>query len=132
MEQDYVLHHLIPQSVDGSTSLILDRAREFRLRFHVASIPLGWAWLIPAFHLPEPLPSTTAPVSNRIHTLHFPRSQIDFAIGPGASIHVILVRLEEVPENEEAGTARLLREEEERDLGMEDRGGEVAVEEGQE
>ena len=127
--QRYNVHHLIPQPADGSISLVLDRTREFRLRFHLASIPLGWAWLIPAFHLPEPVPSDSRPATKRIHTLHFPRSQIDFAIGPGAAIHEILVRLEEVSVDEEAGTARVLGVKEEIKLGMEDRRGEGSVRE---
>jgi phosphatidylinositol-3,4,5-trisphosphate 3-phosphatase/dual-specificity protein phosphatase PTEN len=90
MSQEYNVHNLIRQVAEGSTSLILDRTREFRMRFRLASVPLGWATLIPAFHLPEPLPSTSTPPIKRIYTLHFPRSQIDFAIGPGAAIHQIL------------------------------------------
>ena len=95
------MHHLIPLPSDGSKALILDRARELRLRFHLGSVPLGWAWFIPAFHLPETLAQDSKPPTRRIHTLHFPRSQIDFAIGPGAAIHEILVRLEEVAEQAE-------------------------------
>lgn len=94
------------------------------MKFHIASIPLGWAWLIPAFHLPEPLPG-----SKRIHTLHFPRSQIDFAIGPAAAIHQILVNLEEVAEGEEGVTARLLSPNEKRKDGFQDSKGEESIRE---
>ena len=108
------MHHLIPQLTEASQDLILERNREFRMKFHLASVPLGWAWLIPAFHLPEP-----HPVTQRVHTLHFPRSQVDFAIGPGAAIHDILVRLEEVQEQEVAPTARQLSDDEEWRVGLE-------------
>lgn len=64
-----------------------------------------------------------------MHTLHFPRSQIDFAIGPGAAIREILIRLEEVAEDESSDTARLLSLEEERKKGMEDKRGEDSVRE---
>lgn len=55
--------------------------------------------MIPAFHLPEPLPISTTPQPARTHTLHFPRSQIDFALGAGALIEEMIVRLEEVPQD---------------------------------
>ncbi|KAL7419116.1 Telomerase protein component 1 [Cryptotrichosporon argae] len=88
-----VVHHLVPPE-----RLVLDRAREFRTKLHLGALPLGWAWLIPAFHLPEPLPG--AP---RTHALHLPRNQIDFALGPGASIQEVIVRLEEVVDEEHVG-----------------------------
>jgi phosphatidylinositol-3,4,5-trisphosphate 3-phosphatase/dual-specificity protein phosphatase PTEN len=62
---------------------------------------MGWAWLIPAFHLPEPLPVSSTPDPKRTHSLHFSRSQIDFALGAGALIEEMIVRLEEVPQDEE-------------------------------
>ncbi|KAK8847604.1 hypothetical protein IAR55_005463 [Kwoniella newhampshirensis] len=124
--QDYVVHHLKP----NSRSLILDRSREFRLKFHLASVPLGWTWLIPAFHLPEPR-TTTAEQTSRIHTLHFPRSQIDFPLGPGQAIHQVLVRLEEVPDDEKEGTARLMDEDEEREEGLDETRGEKVKEDGE-
>ncbi|WWD21702.1 hypothetical protein CI109_106189 [Kwoniella shandongensis] len=121
--QDYVVHHLKPDS----SSIILDRSREFRLKFHLASVPLGWTWLIPAFHLPEP----SADRVNRTHTLHFPRSQIDFPLGPGQAIHQILVRFEEVPEGDKEDTARLMSEEEEREEGVNETSGERVKEDGE-
>lgn len=78
---------------------------------------MGWLWLIPAFHLPEPLPNSTTEL-NRVHTLHFPRSQLDFPLGPGAAVRSVLVRLEEVPEGQGGGTARLMSPEEERSAGV--------------
>ncbi|WRT64569.1 uncharacterized protein IL334_001501 [Kwoniella shivajii] len=126
--QDYIVHHLTP----SKDSLILDRSREFRLKFHLASVPLGWTWLIPAFHLPEP-PSRSSfePPQKRTHTLHFPRSQIDFPLGPGQSIHEILVRLEEVPEEDREATARLMSDEEEKKEGVDETNRELVKEEGE-
>lgn len=111
-----VVHHLHPRSADGSDTITLDRRRELRLKFHLASVPLGWAWLIPAFHLPEPLPSG----SPRRHDLTFPRSQIDFAIGPGHLIDRIVITLEEIPDVEPASATRLMTDAEERDFGADD------------
>lgn len=111
--QDRVVHHLIPADPDGSP-IILDRSREFRLKFHLASLPLGWAWLIPAFHLREPTPPTV-----RTHTLRFPRSQIDFPLGPGQAIEEIEVKIEEVSTEDPATPARLFSDEEEDNHGEE-------------
>ncbi|WVR04807.1 hypothetical protein IAU60_001819 [Kwoniella sp. DSM 27419] len=122
--KDYTIHHLTA----AHPPLILDRSREFRMKFHLASVPLGWAWMIPAFHLPEPR-STAASASDdpRTHALYFPRSQIDFAIGPGHAIHEILVRLEEVSEEDQGETAKLMSEQEERQEGVDDTRGENTV-----
>ncbi|OCF33832.1 hypothetical protein I317_01324 [Kwoniella heveanensis CBS 569] len=124
--EDYITHHLTP----AHSSLILDRSREFRMKFHLASIPLGWAWMIPAFHLPEP-PADGGSSDKRTHTLYFPRSQVDFPLGPGQSIHQIVVRLEEVPEGDKEQTARLMTDEEERKEGVEDDKGERVKEDGE-
>ncbi|WWC59678.1 uncharacterized protein I303_102240 [Kwoniella dejecticola CBS 10117] len=126
--EKYVVHHLTP----SNNSLILDRSREFRMKFHIASVPLGWTWMIPSFHLPEPPAKTSAePPQKRTHTLHFPKSQVDFPLGPGQAIHEILVRLEEVPEDEKEETARLMSDEEERREGVDDTRGEKVVEDGE-
>ena len=95
------------------------------MKFHLASIPLGWAWLIPAFHLPE-----DGGGLNRVHTLSFPRSQIDFAVGPGSAIEKILVRMEEVADVGEA-PARLLSDGEEVEQGVDDTKGEKVKEDGE-
>ena len=92
-------------------------------------MPLGWAWIIPAFHLPEP-PNRTH-LAGRVHSLNFSRTQIDFPLGPGASIHQVIIRLEEVADGDERDTAKLLSHEEERLAGMEDRTGEDVKEEGE-
>jgi phosphatidylinositol-3,4,5-trisphosphate 3-phosphatase/dual-specificity protein phosphatase PTEN len=125
--QEYIVHHLISKD----SSIILDRGREVRLKLHLASMPLGWAWMIPAFHLPEPVASSTDSQPIRTHTLDFRRSQIDFPLGPGQSIHRVLVRLEEVPESEHAEPSRLMSDEEERRSGVEDHKGEDVKEEGE-
>lgn len=98
---------------------MLDRSREFRLKFHLGSLPLGWAWIIPSFHLREPTPPT-----NRTHTLRFPKSQLDFPLGPGQAVQEIVIKLEEVPAEDPGSPARLLSEEEERREGLDDTGGE--------
>ncbi|KAK6903504.1 hypothetical protein I203_107008 [Kwoniella mangroviensis CBS 8507] len=126
--ENYVVHHLTP----SNNSLILDRSREFRMKFHLASVPLGWTWLIPAFHLPEPPAKSSAePPKMRTHILHFPRSQTDFPLGPGQAIHQILVRLEEVPEDDKEETARLMSDEEEKREGVDERQKEKVVEDGE-
>jgi len=112
--QERVVHHLVPKA-----ALVLDRAREMKIKFHLGSLPLGWAWFIPAFHLPEPVPST-----NRTHTLKFPRSQVDFPLGPGQAIEEIVVKIEEIPVTDGAKPAPLLSEQEEKQEGLDDQRGE--------
>lgn len=116
--QERIVHHLTPKTTEGE-SLILDRSREMRVKFHLGSLPLGWTWLIPAFHLQEPVPPT-----NRTHTLRFPRSQIDFPLGPGQAIEEILIQLEEMSNDEPGQPARLLSEHEEQQEGLDDQQGE--------
>jgi phosphatidylinositol-3,4,5-trisphosphate 3-phosphatase/dual-specificity protein phosphatase PTEN len=108
-EEEYVVHRM-----ESSTPLHLDRQREFRLKLHLSSLPLGWAWLIPAFHLPEP----SEP--GRRHTLVFPRSQIDFAIGPGAAIIDVAVELEEM-DDPAAQPAMQLSEQQEKAAGLDEK-----------
>lgn len=115
-DQERVVHHLVPKT---GHPLVLDRAREMKIKFHLGSLPLGWAWFIPAFHLPEPIPPT-----NRTHTLRFPRSQIDFPLGPGQAVEEIVIRLEEIPPSEPASPAPLLSDQEEKQEGLDDRRGE--------
>lgn len=115
-DQERVVHHLVPKT---GHPLVLDRAREMKIKFHLGSLPLGWAWFIPAFHLPEPIPPT-----KRTHTLRFPRSQIDFPLGPGQAVEEIVIRLEEIPSSEPASPAPLLSDQEEKQEGLDDRRGE--------
>ena len=110
---DTLVHHRLEPL---SAPLILDRGREVRLKFHLASLPLGWAWLIPAFHLPEP----THPA--RSHTMVFPKSQIDFPLGPGQAIDHVEVTIAEM--EDDAEPARLFTDEEEDRVGVNDREGE--------
>jgi phosphatidylinositol-3,4,5-trisphosphate 3-phosphatase/dual-specificity protein phosphatase PTEN len=112
--QERVVHHLVPK-----TELVLDRAREMKIKFHLGSLPLGWAWFIPAFHLPEPIPPT-----NRTHTLRFPRSQIDFPLGPGQAVEEIVIKLEEIPMTDAASPAPLLSDQAEKEEGLDDQRGE--------
>jgi len=128
-DQKYNVHHLTPRSSDGSTSLILDRDREFRLKLHLSSLPLGWLWIIPAFHLPEGQSSVES--INRLHTLRFVRSQLDFALGPGTAVHQVIVQLEEIPMHDARSTARLMDSEEEVLAGFADRTGEHVIEDGE-
>ena len=95
--------------------MILEKDREFRLKLHLASVPLGWLWMIPAFHLPEVAPSSTTP---RTHTLTFTHSQLDFAIGPGAAVHRVIVQLEAVIEGDGRATAPLMSVGEEEATGF--------------
>jgi phosphatidylinositol-3,4,5-trisphosphate 3-phosphatase/dual-specificity protein phosphatase PTEN len=90
-----------------------------RLKFHLGSLPLGWTWLIPAFHLKEPVPPT-----NRTHSLRFPRSQIDFPLGPGQAVEEIIIKLEEMSQDEPGPPAPLLSDHEEKREGLDDQQGE--------
>ena len=129
-EKDGVVSHVLEPQAEGAGAegggganansnrgIVLDRDREFRIKLHLSSLPLGWAWLVPAFHLPEPTPHGHA----RKHVLLFPKSQIDFAIGPGAAIKEMQVELEELPDDDRPPAAPLMTERQERETGMEER-----------
>ena len=120
-EHDGIVSHRL-EAPDG---IILDRDREFRIKLHLSSLPLGWAWLIPAFHLPEPTPHTTP----RKHVLVFPKSQIDFTIGPGAGVKEMQVELEELPDGEKPPAAALMSDQQEQAIGMKDEDKEHVAEE---
>lgn len=108
---DHIIHRL-----ECSEPLLLDRDRECRIKLHLSSLPLGWAWFIPAFHLPEP--STPG----KRHVLLFPHSQIDFAVGPGAAIVDVAVELEEISKDAEgAEPAHQLSEQQERQAGLDEK-----------
>jgi phosphatidylinositol-3,4,5-trisphosphate 3-phosphatase/dual-specificity protein phosphatase PTEN len=111
-EQDGIVSHRL-EPADG---IILDRDREFRIKLHLSSLPLGWAWLIPAFHLPEPTPQTQP----RRHVLVFPKSQIDFTIGPGAAIKEMQVELEELPNDDKPPAAPLISAQQEEETETEE------------
>ena len=93
------------------------------MKLHLASLPLGWLWIIPAFHLPEANSPT-----KRVHNLTFDRSQLDFPIGPGTAVHQVIIQLEEVTTDDDRSTAKLLSAEEEERSGFADRGGEQVKE----
>jgi len=109
---------------DGSSALIIDQGREVRVKLHLASLPLGWLWIIPAFHLPQ-----TSSRTKRAHILTFDRSQLDFPLGPGTAVHQVIIQLEEVTGDDDRSTAKLLSAEEEDRAGLADRGGEQVKEE---
>lgn len=86
------MHHLVPTAAEGRgpPDVILDRGREFRIKLQLGSLPMGWAWFIPAFHLGEPSGGGQA------FTFDVPRSQLDFPLGPGSAVKRVILRLEEV------------------------------------
>lgn len=104
---------------DNSSALILDQGREMRVKLHLASLPLGWLWIIPAFHLPQ-----AASPTKRVHNLVFAKSQLDFPLGPGTAVHQVIIQLEEVTGDDSRSTAKLLSADEEERAGFADRGGE--------
>jgi phosphatidylinositol-3,4,5-trisphosphate 3-phosphatase/dual-specificity protein phosphatase PTEN len=117
------VHHLSPRTPDDGESIILERDREFRLKLHLGSFPLGWLWLIPAFHLPEH--------GGGKHTITFTRSQVDFAIGPGQAIHKVVLELEAVGQQDARETTHLMSDTEEKETGYEDKRGEAVKEDGE-
>lgn len=114
------MHRLEPRLPDGSQSIILDKGREFRLKLHLGSLPLGWLWVIPAFHLSD---------AHEPHSITFTRSQLDFPLGPGRSVHKVIVELASV-ESDDSPT-RLMTEAEEQATGYDDHHGEAFREDGE-
>jgi phosphatidylinositol-3,4,5-trisphosphate 3-phosphatase/dual-specificity protein phosphatase PTEN len=91
-QDEFNIHHLVPTAAEGQDppDIILHRAREFRLKLHLGSLPMGWAWFIPAFHLAEP-----SSVGNVV-AFDVPRSQLDFPLGPGSAVQRVIMRFEEM------------------------------------
>jgi phosphatidylinositol-3,4,5-trisphosphate 3-phosphatase/dual-specificity protein phosphatase PTEN len=118
--QEFNVHHLVPKHVNGGDgSLVLDTAREFRLKLHLASMPLGWLWMIPAFHIPSTPEGQGS--TKRFHTMTFPKSQVDFTLGPGAAVHKVIVRLEDVAEGQGGSSpAPLYTDDQEKKEGLND------------
>lgn len=99
------------------------------MKFHLSALPLGWAWIVPGFHLPEV--DGKASSDPTTHMLSFSRKQIDFPLGPGQAVHTVLLRLKQVLDTESSTLAPLLSEREERRKGLDDSRGEEVREDGE-
>ncbi|KAG9311695.1 phosphatases II [Chiua virens] len=64
--------------------VLLDADRELRIKLFIGEVPLGWLWIIPAFHMSPDSPTSTVLLSN---------DEIDFAIGIGKALVDVKISL---------------------------------------
>ncbi|KAF8316846.1 hypothetical protein DL93DRAFT_2077655 [Clavulina sp. PMI_390] len=66
--------------------ILLDANREVRAKLYLGSVPMGWFWFVPTFHMK----------SNEVNPVHLnlPKSAIDFPLGPGSWIVDVDVEME--------------------------------------
>ncbi|KAG6857038.1 hypothetical protein H0H87_010392 [Tephrocybe sp. NHM501043] len=87
--------------------VILDAAREVRIKLYMGQVFMGWFWLVPTFHM--------APVSEGPTKLRLTRKELDFPLGIGSAIVDIEIQMEWVSkiEAEVAQTPACLEQSEE-------------------
>ncbi|KAF7300639.1 Phosphatases II [Mycena chlorophos] len=92
--------HDVTQSAQGR-GIVLDATREVRVKIYMGQIFIGWAWLVPAFHMDQPCPTnnTTPPPATKF-TLT--RKQMDFPIGLGSALVDVEIEMEWVRPSEGA------------------------------
>ncbi|KAF5373961.1 hypothetical protein D9758_000712 [Tetrapyrgos nigripes] len=134
------LEHNIPPSENNSmydimqsakeNGVVLDAAREVRVKLYMGQVFMGWLWFIPTFHLPQPPPSsspsstsTTGTSSPTTTKMLLTRKEIDFPLGVGSSIIDVEISLEWLKPSDSATVqppARTTTTPEESQLGIAD------------
>ncbi|KAK0197271.1 hypothetical protein F5146DRAFT_1014777 [Armillaria mellea] len=99
--------------------VVLDGAREIRLRLYMGQIFMGWMWFIPIFHMPPPPSTSDSHDAPTVSTFRFTRKDLDFPLGIGSSILDVEVALEWVSESDAAAVQPFTRTSgEEEPLGL--------------
>ncbi|KAK0240302.1 phosphatases II [Armillaria nabsnona] len=80
--------------------VVLDAAREVRLRLYMGQIFMGWIWFIPIFHMPPPPSTSDARDAPTVSTFRLTRKDLDFPLGIGSSILDMEVTLEWLSESD--------------------------------
>ncbi|PBK77978.1 phosphatases II [Armillaria solidipes] len=80
--------------------VVLDAAREIRLRLYMGQIFMGWMWFIPIFHMPPPPSTSDARDMPTVSTFRLTRKDLDFPLGIGSSILDVEVALEWLSESD--------------------------------
>ncbi|KIY71806.1 hypothetical protein CYLTODRAFT_418520 [Cylindrobasidium torrendii FP15055 ss-10] len=83
---------MYPAKEDG---VVLDAAREVRVKIYMGQIFMGWFWFIPTFHMAQP-PSAEHPKA----TLKLTRKGVDFPLGLGSGIIDLEVSLQWLDRND--------------------------------
>ncbi|KIJ56953.1 hypothetical protein M422DRAFT_57516 [Sphaerobolus stellatus SS14] len=68
--------------------IVVDAAREVRVKLYMGQVFLGWIWFIPTFHMPQPPPQTGAEI---------PPLDIDFPVGIGSWIVDLDIEMQWLP-----------------------------------
>ncbi|EDR01925.1 uncharacterized protein LACBIDRAFT_310144 [Laccaria bicolor S238N-H82] len=84
-------------AVTPNEGVVLDAAREVRVKLHMGQVFMGWLWFIPTFHMPPPPPSpeTSSPPSKTKFVLT--RKELDFPVGLGSGIVDVEIEMEWIP-----------------------------------
>lgn len=99
--------------------VVLDAAREIRLRLYMGQIFMGWMWFIPIFHMPPPPSTSDSHDPPTVSTFRFMQKDLDFSLGIGSSILDVEVALEWVSESDAAAVQPFTRTSgEEEPLGL--------------
>ncbi|KAL0069598.1 Telomerase protein component 1 [Marasmius tenuissimus] len=72
--------------------VVLDAAREVRVKLYMGQIFMGWLWFVPTFHMPQPPPTNGHP--SEPTTIKLTRKELDFPLGVGSSIVDVEITLE--------------------------------------
>ncbi|KXN85563.1 Phosphatidylinositol 3,4,5-trisphosphate 3-phosphatase and dual-specificity protein phosphatase PTEN [Leucoagaricus sp. SymC.cos] len=85
-------------NTEAEQGIILDAEREVRIKLYMGQVFMGWAWLIPTFHMPQSSSSTQNGNGNENEqtrtTLRLTRKEIDFPIGLGTGIVDVEISME--------------------------------------
>ncbi|KAJ6571746.1 phosphatases II [Mycena capillaripes] len=72
--------------------VVLDAGREVRVKVYMGQVFICWLWFVPAFHMPQPPPTGTAPQAPTKFTLK--RKEVDFPLGVGSALIDVEVEME--------------------------------------
>ncbi|KAF7430287.1 Telomerase protein component 1 [Pleurotus ostreatus] len=81
----------VTQTLKGDKGIILDAAREVRIKLYMGQVFMGWFWFIPTFHMGEFLGPAKFTLSKK---------DIDFPLGIGSAILDVEILMEWVSEGE--------------------------------
>ncbi|TFK77365.1 hypothetical protein BDN72DRAFT_830526 [Pluteus cervinus] len=81
------------QAERHASGVLLDAGREVRMKLYMGTIFMGWAWFIPAFHIPAYSEGST-----EVTRMRLSREDLDFPLGIGSDIIEVEIALEWSPQ----------------------------------
>ncbi|TFK41650.1 hypothetical protein BDQ12DRAFT_703689 [Crucibulum laeve] len=75
--------------------VLLDSGREVRVKLYLGQVFMGWVWFIPAFHMPQPPPSSSNPnPATPSKKFVLTRKEVDFPVGIGSGLVDVEISME--------------------------------------